>query len=102
MTEYQFVEIGGDVASGTSVSVFLSWGRVGTKLPVRDFRFETTLAGGVTRHSFPNNNAGNSSLDKSPPVMGEIKAFPLACVCLPEHWRKTIEGDGSTGTVPAP
>lgn len=26
----------------------------------------------------------------------EIKAFPLVCVCLPQHWRKTIEGD-STG-----
>ena len=23
----------------------------------------------------------------------EIKAFPLVCVCLPQHWRKTIEGD---------
>ncbi len=34
--------------------------------------------------------------DLSPPVSGEIKAFPLVCVCLPEHWRKTIEGDGST------
>ncbi|EMR68564.1 putative sh3 domain-containing protein [Eutypa lata UCREL1] len=34
--------------------------------------------------------------DPSPPVSGEIKAFPLVCVCLPEHWRKTIEGDGST------
>lgn len=36
--------------------------------------------------------------DISPPVSGEIKAFPLVCVCLPEHWRKTIEGDGSTET----
>lgn len=34
--------------------------------------------------------------DTSPPVSGEIKAFPLVCVCLPEHWRKTIEGDMST------
>ncbi|KAF2668012.1 hypothetical protein BT63DRAFT_375325 [Microthyrium microscopicum] len=24
---------------------------------------------------------------------GDIKAFPLVCVCLPQHWRKTIEGD---------
>ncbi|KAI8963856.1 hypothetical protein F5Y11DRAFT_356056 [Daldinia sp. FL1419] len=36
--------------------------------------------------------------DTSPPAGGEIKAFPLVCVCLPEHWRKTIEGDGSTET----
>ncbi|KAF4636284.1 hypothetical protein G7Y89_g1793 [Cudoniella acicularis] len=36
--------------------------------------------------------------DDSPNVSGEIKAFPLVCVCLPDHWRKTIEGDGSTET----
>ena len=29
--------------------------------------------------------------------VGEIKAFPLVCVCLPSVWQKTIEGD-----VPAP
>jgi hypothetical protein len=28
----------------------------------------------------------------SPPTE-EVKAFPLVCVCLPQHWRKTIEGD---------
>lgn len=27
---------------------------------------------------------------------GEMKAFPLVCVCVPQHWRKIIEGDGST------
>jgi hypothetical protein len=38
----------------------------------------------------------------------EIKAFPLVCVCLPQHWRKTIEGDstdagrGSGGPPPSP
>lgn len=25
----------------------------------------------------------------------DIKAFPLVCVCLPQHWRKTIEGDST-------
>lgn len=34
--------------------------------------------------------------DVSPNVSGEIKAFPLVCVCLPDHWRRTIDGDGST------
>lgn len=29
---------------------------------------------------------------------GEVKAFPLVCVCLPQHWRKTIEGDSTEGT----
>lgn len=35
----------------------------------------------------------------------EIKAFPLVCVCLPQHWRKTIEGDSTTeapGSEPPP
>jgi hypothetical protein len=26
---------------------------------------------------------------------GEVKAFPLVCVCLPQHWGKTIEGDST-------
>lgn len=30
---------------------------------------------------------------RSSPV-SEIKAFPLVCVCLPQHWRKIVEGDG--------
>ncbi|KAL5611483.1 hypothetical protein BROUX41_000918 [Berkeleyomyces rouxiae] len=34
--------------------------------------------------------------DATPPVSGEIKAFPLVCVCMPDHWRKTIDGDVST------
>lgn len=37
-----------------------------------------------------------SRKDDSSNVSSEIKAFPLVCVCLPEHWKKTIEGDGST------
>lgn len=41
-------------------------------------------------------NASDRARDPSPPAGGEIKAFPLVCVCLPEHWRKTIDGDGST------
>jgi hypothetical protein len=28
----------------------------------------------------------------SPAPIGEIKAFPLVCVCLPQHWRKIIDG----------
>ncbi|KAK1729424.1 uncharacterized protein BDZ83DRAFT_31862 [Colletotrichum acutatum] len=47
------------------------------------------------RDSGVSNTSGRHQ-DNSPPVSGEIKAFPLVCVCLPEHWRKTIEGDVST------
>ena len=38
----------------------------------------------------------------SPAPLGEVKAFPLVCVCLPEHWKKTIEGDGAMDAPPAP
>ncbi|KAG5958281.1 hypothetical protein E4U58_005423 [Claviceps cyperi] len=38
----------------------------------------------------------------SPTTQGEMKAFPLVCVCLPEHWRKTIDGDGSTEQTSSP
>ncbi|KAI1192184.1 hypothetical protein F5B17DRAFT_3046 [Nemania serpens] len=41
-------------------------------------------------------HASDRGRDTSPPVNGEIKAFPLVCVCVPDHWRKNIEGDGST------
>jgi hypothetical protein len=36
---------------------------------------------------------GSERRGSSPPPRGEIKAFPLVCVCLPQHWRKIIEGD---------
>jgi hypothetical protein len=48
------------------------------------------------RDSGVSNTSGRR--DASPAASGEIKAFPLVCVCLPDHWRKTIEGDGSTET----
>lgn len=38
---------------------------------------------------------GSAARAESPPS-GEIKAFPLVCVCLPEAWKKTVEGDTST------
>ena len=44
-------------------------------------------------------NTSGRGRDMSPAVTGEIKAFPLVCVCLPEHWRKTIDGDSSTETA---
>lgn len=39
---------------------------------------------------------GSAARAQSPPPTGEIKAFPLVCVCLPEAWRKTVEGDAGT------
>ncbi|KAL9113091.1 MAG: hypothetical protein Q9227_002703 [Pyrenula ochraceoflavens] len=40
--------------------------------------------------------SNGSTRGQSPPPPGEIKAFPLVCVCLPDAWRKTVEGDTST------
>lgn len=48
------------------------------------------------RDSGVSNTSGRR--DTSPAASGEIKAFPLVCVCLPEHWKKTIDGEGSTET----
>ncbi|KAG6007525.1 hypothetical protein E4U21_005826 [Claviceps maximensis] len=52
------------------------------------------------RDSGVSNTSG--AREDSPDTQGEMKAFPLVCVCLPEHWRKTIEGDGSTESVSSP
>lgn len=52
------------------------------------------------RDSGVSNTSGRAH-ENSPPASGEIKAFPLVCVCLPEHWRKTIDGEGSTDTSSA-
>ncbi|KAL1981125.1 hypothetical protein VTN96DRAFT_3059 [Rasamsonia emersonii] len=38
---------------------------------------------------------GSEKRGSSPPPRAEIKAFPLVCVCLPQHWRKIIEGDAA-------
>nr|POE72181.1 hypothetical protein CFP56_12057 [Quercus suber] len=45
----------------------------------------------------------NGSSSKPPDTSdgeGEVKAFPLVCVCLPQHWRKTIEGESTQGSGP--
>lgn len=54
----------------------------------------------VKKHVQRDSGVSSTSVrrDSSPPTTGEIKAFPLVCVCHPDHWRKTIEGDGSTET----
>ncbi|KAF2266753.1 hypothetical protein CC78DRAFT_106691 [Lojkania enalia] len=59
----------------------------------------------VQRDSGVSNGSRTSRIEGE----NEIKAFPLVCVCLPQHWRKTIEGDstdtaggGSGGDRPPP
>jgi hypothetical protein len=45
-------------------------------------------------------DSGMSSGEASPEEHGPVKAFPLVCVCLPQHWRRTIEGDSTdVGTM---
>jgi hypothetical protein len=50
----------------------------------------------VQRDSGLSDGGNQEARTDSPPPAGDIKAFPLVCVCLPEHWKKTIEGDSST------
>lgn len=48
-------------------------------------------------------DSGVSNGQRSRPTTsdeGEVKAFPLVCVCLPQHWRKTIDGDSTEGSGP--
>lgn len=52
---------------------------------------------GVYRPQRDSGVSDGSRRNSSPPPTGEIKAFPLVCVCLPEHWRKTVEGDPYDG-----
>jgi len=40
----------------------------------------------------------NSKLKLGEGRDGEIKAFPLVCVCLPQHWKTTIEGKDEAKT----
>ena len=40
--------------------------------------------------------SNGSHRQPSPVPSGEIKAFPLVCVCLPQHWRKIILGSGQS------
>ena len=35
----------------------------------------------------------SNSAESSPAPDSEVKAFPLVCICLPQYWRKTIEGE---------
>ena len=45
-------------------------------------------------------STGSEKTPDSPDGDGEVKAFPLVCVCLPQHWRQTIEGDSTEGSGP--
>ncbi|KAL8939267.1 MAG: hypothetical protein Q9211_002823 [Gyalolechia sp. 1 TL-2023] len=40
---------------------------------------------------------GTGRRGESPSPNGEVKAFPLVCVCLPQHWKSTVEGDDLEG-----
>lgn len=59
-----------------------------------DARRQAQRDSGVSNATEPRGNSPISSQQ-------EMKAFPLVCVCVPDHWRKTIEGDVSTHSAPA-
>ena len=62
----------------------------GVKLSESTEQWEARKA--VQRDSGVSNGSRQSKLERGE---SEIKAFPLVCVCLPQHWRKTIEGDST-------
>ena len=39
--------------------------------------------------------SGSSKRPDSPELSGELKAFPLVCVCLPEYWKQAVEEETS-------
>ncbi|KAI4106805.1 MAG: hypothetical protein L6R37_002007 [Teloschistes peruensis] len=56
-------------------------------------RAETYIAARrIQRDSGMSQGPGRRGESASP--TGMIKAFPLVCVCLPDHWKATVEGDG--------
>lgn len=61
----------------------------GVKLSETTEEWEARRA--VQRDSGVSNGSRKSRVESDT----EIKAFPLVCVCLPQHWRKTIEGDST-------
>lgn len=60
---------------------------------------ESTEQWEARRNLQRDSGVSNGSRQSRQETSSEIKAFPLVCVCLPQHWRKTIEGD-STDTGP--
>ncbi|KAI9852337.1 MAG: hypothetical protein M1838_001042 [Thelocarpon superellum] len=61
----------------------------GVRLTEKAEDYDAKRTGG--RDSGLSNGSGQTV--SSPPPPGEIKAFPLVCVCLPEHWKRTVDGD---------
>ncbi|KAL8833180.1 MAG: hypothetical protein Q9170_004437 [Blastenia crenularia] len=59
--------------------------RLGEKVEAYEARRKLQRDSGVSH--------GPGRRGESPSPSGEVKAFPLVCVCLPEHWKSTVEGD---------
>jgi hypothetical protein len=54
----------------------------------------------IARNENRDSGVSNGSRAAPPPEDGEgteIKAFPLVCVCLPQHWRKIVDSDATGG-----
>ena len=67
-----------------------------TGVMVEDRAEDWELRRQAQRDSGVSNTSGRGGQSSTQDVTGEIKAFPLVCVCLPEHWKKTVDGDVST------
>jgi len=51
--------------------------------------------------NLPSSQASRTSREKkdTQTANGEIKAFPLVCVCLPEHWQKIVDQENRTSQI---
>ena len=67
-----------------------------TGIRINDRAEDWDAARNVHRDSGVSNG---SKSEESPPANGDLKAFPLVCVCLPQHWRKTLEGDTAQASM---
>lgn len=60
----------------------------GVRLPDRAEDFDSM------RQTQRDSGVSDGSQKETADPPGEIKAFPLVCVCLPQHWSKIVQGDG--------
>ncbi|KAL8861671.1 MAG: hypothetical protein Q9178_001872 [Gyalolechia marmorata] len=85
-----------DLERGDMLKVVGIWDdgwATGVRIPDRVETYEAKRR--LQRDSGVSNGSGRAQELSSP--SGEVKAFPLVCVCLPEHWRSTVDGDNPEG-----
>ena len=54
------------------------------------------------RKEHRDSGVSSSSVRLDSASSGELKAFPLVCVCLPQHWQQTIQDENMSDTGGSP